>query len=275
MNKSWLLSGALLLCGALAPVAPALAQAREEARLITATQVLDELREQPDQNVPAWLMQRAYGIAVIPEVIKGAFLVGGRYGKGVLTVRGANGHFSDPIFIDLAGGSFGWQLGATSTDVVLIFTSQRGVENFAGGKFTLGADASVAAGPVGRQGEAAAGINAEIYSYSRARGLFAGVALDGTVLAFDRTANDEFYGHEEVTTSAITSGAVTTNAESAHRFLTAIATSASGGETTEATATQPAPAQPEPQAAPPAPAPSSGARTFPLADPKPGGEPQQ
>ena len=126
-------------------------------------------------------MQRAYGVAVIPDVIKGAFMFGGRYGNGVLTVRDASGRFSSPIFITLAGGSVGWQLGATSTDVVLVFVTQRSVEHFARGKFTLGADASVAAGPVGRQTEAAAGINAEIYSYSRSRGLFAGVALDGTV----------------------------------------------------------------------------------------------
>ena len=97
-------------------------------------------------------MQRAYGVAVIPEVIKGAFVFGGRYGNGVLTVRdAASGRFSNPIFITLAGGSVGWQIGATSTDVVLVFVTPRSVENFARGKFTLGADASVAAGPVGRQ----------------------------------------------------------------------------------------------------------------------------
>ncbi len=92
-------------------------------------------------------MQRAYGVAVIPEVIKGAFIFGGRYGNGVLTVRDAPVRFSSPIFITLAGGSVGWQLGATSTDVVLVFVTQRSVEHFARGKFTLGADASVAAGP--------------------------------------------------------------------------------------------------------------------------------
>jgi len=133
-------------------------QSREDARLITATQVLDELRATPDQNVPDWLMQRAYGVAVIPEVLKGAFFFGGRYGKGAMSVRDASGHFGNPIFISLAGGSVGWQVGATSTDVVLVFATPRSVENFARGKFTLGADASVAAGPVGRQTEAAAGV---------------------------------------------------------------------------------------------------------------------
>ncbi len=158
-----LLAATLVAC---LPVtfAPAAEAGREEARLITATQVLDELRATPDQNVPDWLMQRAYGVAVVPEVIKAAFIFGGRHGNGVLTVRDTSGRFSNPIFITLTGGSVGWQVGATSTDVVLVFVTQRSVENFARGKFTLGADASVAAGPVGRQGEAAAGINAEIYS---------------------------------------------------------------------------------------------------------------
>jgi len=248
-------------------------QTREDARLITATQVLEELRNTPDQNVPDWLMQRAYGVAVIPEVIKGAFIFGGRYGNGVLTVRDAAGRFSNPIFITLAGGSVGWQVGANSTDVVLVFVTPRSVENFARGKFTLGADASVAAGPLGRQGEAAAGVNAEIYSYSRARGLFAGVALDGTVIAFDGEANRLFYDRGQVTTQLITSGKVTTNSELARRFLNSISLSANGASAPPAAAA--------PTAAPPAPvAPasntpvSSGASTFPMEDAKPGSEPK-
>src|ERR1700677_2172031 len=219
---------------------------REEARLITATQVLEELRATPDQNVPDWLMQRAYGVAVIPEVIKGAFIFGGRYGNGVLSVRDASGRFSNPIFITLTGGSVGWQVGATSTDVVLVFVTPRSVEDFARGKFTLGADASVAAGPVGRQTEAAAGVAAEIYSYSRSRGLFAGVALDGTVIAFDRSANRAFYNNEDVTTAMITSNKVTTHAESARRFIEAVTASANGDA-----APAPAPAAAAPSAPPP------------------------
>ena len=190
-----------LLCSALVTLSPGLARAedtsapaREQARLITATDVLEMLRATPDQNVPAWLMQRAYGVAVIPDVLKGAFLFGGRYGNGVLTIRDTQGRFSQPVFITLAGGSVGWQIGATSTDVVLVFVTQRSVQNFARGKFTLGVDASVAAGPLGRQGEAAAGVNAEIYSYSRSRGLFAGVALDGSALRIDYDANESIYG---------------------------------------------------------------------------------
>lgn len=246
---------------------------REDARLITATQVLEELRATPDQNVPDWLMQRAYGVAVIPEVIKGAFVFGGRYGSGVLTVRDPSGRFSSPIFIKLAGGSVGWQLGATSTDVVLVFVTPRSVEHFARGKFTLGADASVAAGPVGRQTEAAAGINAEIYSYSRSRGLFAGVALDGTVIAFDNKANNAFYNSEEVTTTEITSGKISSKSESARRFLAAVATSANTGGSEPSSSAAPGAAPPPPPAAPP-PASSSAVKTYPMEDAQPGQEPK-
>jgi lipid-binding SYLF domain-containing protein len=249
------------------------APTREDARLITSTQVLEELRQTPDQNVPDWLMQRAYGVAVIPEVIKGAFIFGGRFGKGVLTVRDSAGRFSNPIFITLGGGSFGFQGGATSTDVVLVFVTPRSVENFARGKFTLGADASVAAGPVGRQGEAAAGVNAEIYSYSRARGLFAGVALDGTVIAFDGGANNAFYHSNEVTTTEITSGRVVTHAESARRFLATVAQSANAGSTAPSAAAAPPP--PPPAATPsPGASPSGDVHTYPMEDAKPGSEPK-
>jgi lipid-binding SYLF domain-containing protein len=275
MTRSYFLLAILSTAALVAPLNSALAQTREQshedARLITATQVLEELLATPDQHVPDWLMQRAYGVAVIPEVLKGAFIFGGRYGNGVMSVRDASGRFSNPIFITLAGGSVGWQVGATSTDVVLVFVTPRSVENFARGKFTLGADASVAAGPVGRQTEAAAGIAAEIYSYSRSRGLFAGVALDGTVIAFDRSGNHAFYNNDAVTTAMITSNQVTTHSESARRFLAAVAASANGDSS-------PAPgpaaaAPPPPNAAPSGPAPSGDVHTFPMEDSHPGGEP--
>lgn len=274
---SMVLSAAVIFAPLSVCVAQSAGQTREDARLITATQVLEELGATPDQNVPAWLMQRAYGVAVIPEVLKGAFIFGGRYGNGVLTVRSASGRFSDPIFIRLAGGSVGWQVGATSTDVVLVFVTARSVENFARGKFTLGADASVAAGPVGRQGEAAAGINAEIYSYSRARGLFAGVALDGTVIAFDSGANEAYYNNDDVSTSMITSGKVAARSESARRFLAAVADSANADSNTPTAPGVPATSTAAPPVSAPSdssPASSSATRTFPLEDSHPGGEPK-
>jgi lipid-binding SYLF domain-containing protein len=270
---------ALLFCLSALLLAPgaALAQSREDARLVTATQVLEELRATPDQHVPNWLLDRAYGVAVIPNVLKGAFIFGGRHGNGVLASRDEAGRFSNPVFISLTGGSFGWQIGAQAADVVLVFATRRSLENFARGQFTLGASASVAAGPLGRTGEAAAGVQAEIYSYSRARGLFAGVALDGTALVFDRGANRSFYGHD-VTADDIFLGTAKTSSESARRFIAAIvagmstpgAADSAGGTSNPAAVATPAPGA-VPTAAPAQP--TEGAHSFPLADPKPGGEP--
>jgi lipid-binding SYLF domain-containing protein len=266
-----------VLAALLLPAGAALAQSREDARLVTATQVLEELRATPDQHVPTWLLDRAYGVAVIPDVVKLGFIFGGRHGNGVLTSRDEAGRFSNPVFISLTGGSVGWQIGAQSADVVLVFATRRSLENFARGQFTLGASASVAAGPLGRSGEAAAGVQAEVYSYSRARGLFAGVALDGTALVFDRKANRSFYGHD-VTTDDILLGTVKTSSESARRFIAAIVAgmSAPGAAGVAGSAANPAPvATPATGAAPagtPA-QPAEGTKSFPLADPKPGSEP--
>jgi lipid-binding SYLF domain-containing protein len=273
MKSSLVLSALLAASAIVSPLTSFAAgdASREDARLITATQVLDELRSTPDQNIPSWLLQRAYGIAVIPDVLKGAFVFGGRYGNGVLTVRDASGHFSNPVFITLAGGSIGWQIGATSTDVVLVFVTPRSVEHFARGKFTLGLDASVAAGPVGRQGEAAAGVSAEIYSYSRSRGLFAGVALDGTVLAFDPGANHGFYHDEQASADQITGGKVVANSETARRFIAAVVASANG---TAAPPISTASAPTQPASSAPPPAPSGGAQAFPMQDAHPGSEPR-
>jgi lipid-binding SYLF domain-containing protein len=253
----------LLLACAQLPLAHA--QAREEAKLLVAAEVLDELRDQRDQVIPERLLQRAYGIAVIPDVTKVAFVVGGRHGSGVMVVRDSKGRFTNPVFVNLTGGSVGWQIGAQSTDIVLVFTSRRGLEGIADGKLTLGAGASVAAGPVGRQGEAAAGVNAEVFSYSRNRGLFAGVALDGTALTMDNRANANFYAKRGVLASDIMAGNVPKESENIRRFLRAIA--ASTGETANSTVTAapPSPTQPAPAA--------DGVRTFPMEDPAPGGEP--
>jgi lipid-binding SYLF domain-containing protein len=259
----------LILAAALLAFAPPLhAQAREEARVILATQVLNELRAQRDQYIPDLLLERAYGIAVIPEVIKVGFGVGGRRGKGVMVVRDKNGRFSNPAFVTLTGGSIGWQIGAQATDVVLVFTTRSGVEGITDGKLTLGADASVAAGPVGRAASAATDMSftAEIYSYSRNRGLFAGVALDGTGITIDRGSNAKFYGVRRVATADILEGQVTKDSETVRRFLAAVAAS-----TVRAPA-QPAatPATTQPAAAA---APDGAVSTFPAEDARPGQEP--
>jgi lipid-binding SYLF domain-containing protein len=250
------------------------AQSREEVRLQSAAQVLDELRAQRDQVIPERLLQRAYAVAVIPKVTKVALFLGGRRGSGVMVVRDNRGRFSSPVFVNLTGGSVGWQFGAQETDIVLVFTTRRGVEGIADGKLTLGAGASVAAGPVGRQAEAAAGVNAEVFSWSRARGLFAGIALDGTAVTIDERGNRAFYNRPAVLASDIMSGAVTRDSENASRFMAALA--ASTGEAASGTANAPA-AGTAPSGGTPAPAaPASAAsevKTFPMEDPAPGKEP--
>jgi lipid-binding SYLF domain-containing protein len=193
-----------MLAGLAAPDV-ALAQSREEKRIATVTQVLADTQAMPDQQMPDWLLQRAQGIAVIPEVIKVGLGLGGRGGRGVLLVRTPDGGWSNPSFITLAGGSFGWQAGVQASDIVLVFTTRKGVEGITGGKFTLGADASVAVGPVGRQVSGATDVtlDAEVYSYSRAKGLFGGIAIDGTVISIDHRANAAYYGRPGVLASDI------------------------------------------------------------------------
>jgi len=204
------------------------AGARQDACLLTATEVLQEVEGMPDQRLPDLLLQRAYGIAVIPDVDKVAFFFGGRRGKGVLVVRDSlTSPWSNPSFITLTGGSWGLQVGAQSSDIILVFTTKAGIEGIAGGKLTLGADASVATGPVGRQGSAATDLNfnAEIYSYARNRGLFVGISLDGSVMKIDSSANAQFYGKSGVTATEIFSGQAPVAPEFAQRFLTRLALS--------------------------------------------------
>jgi lipid-binding SYLF domain-containing protein len=169
---------------------------REDQRAADAARVLDEIMRAPDQAIPSRMLDDAQAIAVIPNVVKASFILGGRSGKGLISVRSADGTWSNPSFVKLTGGSIGFQAGVQSTDVVLVFRSRGGVDSIVNGKFTLGADAAVAAGPVGRTAQASTDgqLKAEIYSYSRARGLFAGVALDGAVIAIDHRANQSIYG---------------------------------------------------------------------------------
>jgi lipid-binding SYLF domain-containing protein len=169
---------------------------QETERANNAVRVLKETMTAPDKRVPSEMLSNAYAVAVIPDVIKAGFVIGGRHGVGLVSIKAADGTWSNPSFVSMTGGSIGFQAGVQSTDVILVFRTQRGVDSIVHGKFTLGADASVAAGPVGRDAHAAtdAQLKAEIYSYSRSRGLFAGIALDGSVLAIDNDANQAVYG---------------------------------------------------------------------------------
>lgn len=168
----------------------------EAERAANAGSVLGEIMSAPDQDVPEALLKRAQGIAVIPHVIKGAFGIGGRYGKGLVSQRNADGSWGTPLFIDIGGGSFGLQLGVQATDLVMVFTNREGIQPLLKGKLKLGADVSATAGPVGRNAEVGTDIllKSAIYSYSRSKGLFAGVALDGAVLGMDDDANKSVYG---------------------------------------------------------------------------------
>jgi lipid-binding SYLF domain-containing protein len=187
------------------------ARAGEEENKLAdnAVRVLKEIMMAPDKAIPKDLLQNAHAIAVVPDVIKAGFVVGGRHGDGLISVKTRDGTWSNPSFVSLTGGSVGFQAGVSSTDVVLVFRTQRGVDSIVHGKFTLGADASAAAGPVGRSATAStdAQLKAEIYSYSRSRGLFAGAALDGSAITIDNDANQAVYG-EGVTPRRIFEGGV-------------------------------------------------------------------
>jgi lipid-binding SYLF domain-containing protein len=192
-----------------------------------AAEILGDLTRTPDKGIPQGLLERAYGIAVFPHVVKAAFVVGGRWGKGLISVRQTSG-WSAPAYVEITGGSFGFQIGGQATDLVLVFTSRKGVDSLLSSKVKLGADASVAAGPVGRAAEAGTDVklNSEIYAYSRSKGLFAGISLDGAVISFDNSANRKVYDSDgrEVINGGETSSPVTMPFHAALREYSPIAT---------------------------------------------------
>ena len=190
---------AVIAAGALALATFATASAGElDYRVDTATQILKDLQAIPENAIPPNLLNRAYAVAVIPGSIKGGFIIGGTYGKGIVVARRAEGSWSNPAFVQLIQGSLGFQAGAQSTDLILVFKTQRALDGLTRGKITLGGDASIAAGPVGRQATASTDLQmqSEIYSYARSRGFFAGVSLQGGVMSMDRKANGEYYQGE-------------------------------------------------------------------------------
>lgn len=183
----------------LAGLAPALArtQSAEADRIREATAVLSEIMSAPDGGIPRAILGKADAIVVFPSVLKGGFIVGGHRGRGILSVRDRErNRWSPPAFLTLTGGSFGLQIGGQAVDVVLVVMNRRGVERLLANQFTIGADSAVAAGPVGREAEASTDLymRAEILSYSRARGLFAGLTIKGSVIKADVDANERFYG---------------------------------------------------------------------------------
>ncbi len=192
-------------------------------RLNDATQVIQEIESTPDSGIPDAIMSKATCVAVIPSVKKAAFIVGASYGQGAVTCRTGHG-WSAPVFIRLAGGSVGFQIGGQATDLVLVAVNQKGFQDLLHSKFKIGAGASAAAGPVGRNATANTDIllNAELLSYSRAKGLFAGVDLNGATISQNTSDTKDFYGSKYTSYRSILGGHVGTP-EPAKAFVGTVA----------------------------------------------------
>ncbi len=193
---------------------PLAAQSAESARLVEAAVVFEEIMDAPDRAIPGWVLEGAAAVAVFPSTLKGGFIFGAHRGKGVLSARQPDGNWSAPAFLTLTGASFGAQIGGQAIDLVLVIMNERGLDQLLGNQFKLGVDASVAAGPLGRDAEASTDLQmrAQILSYSRTRGLFAGVTLKGSSIRQDRDANERFYGAAYDTREVIDADAVLTAA---------------------------------------------------------------
>jgi lipid-binding SYLF domain-containing protein len=199
----WVWLGAL----ALAPVASAnekLAVSKEDQRVNDSATVFKQILESPDSNIPKQLMDQAKCVAIFPGMIKGALGWGAKLGRGVMSCRDASGHWGPPIFLRIAGGSWGLQIGVEKTDLLLFVMNDEGARSFEESEWTLGAKGAVAAGPVGRSGEAATDLrlDAQVYSYSRSKGLFAGLSLEGAKMSTDKEAMQKYYG-PNVNTKAV------------------------------------------------------------------------
>ncbi|MGA2887470.1 MAG: lipid-binding SYLF domain-containing protein [Terracidiphilus sp.] len=193
MKKTFAL---ICLCFALSSTAFAASRKEDlQARVDAAKAVLDEVMATPDKAIPMDILESATCVGVVPGMIKGAFVFGGQYGQGVVTCRTGHG-WSAPVFIRMAGGSWGLQIGGQSTDLVLVAVNDRGFQDLLKNKFKIGGDASAAAGPIGRSGQASTDwkMNAELLSYSRNKGLFAGIDLDGTSVSQNREDTEVYFG---------------------------------------------------------------------------------
>lgn len=221
---------ALICLTCMLPFTAFAASSREalQDRIDAARVVLNEIMSAQDRSIPENILEQATCVGVVPGMKKGAFIWGGQYGQGVVTCRTGHG-WSGPVFIRMAGGSFGFQIGGQSTDLVLVAVNDRGFQDLLKSKFKIGGDASAAAGPVGRAGQAATDwkMNAELLSYSRNKGLFAGIDLDGTSVSQNKEDTELYYGapHSFETilhgSVAVPAGAVPFVRDVAHRFVNA------------------------------------------------------
>jgi lipid-binding SYLF domain-containing protein len=218
MRKAWHLSLAALLVGLFSFAHPAPLGAedntKEADRVENAGKVAKEIMDIPD-NIPQSLIDKAECVIILPSVLKAAFIVGASYGRGVMSCRGGGsfrGPWSAPSMMALEGGSFGFQLGGQATDFVLLIMNERGASAILSSKVKLGADAAAAAGPVGRNAQADTDVTlrAEVLTYSRSRGLFAGVSLEGSTLRPDNDANEKLYGKKVAAKDIVLRKAVAT-----------------------------------------------------------------
>jgi lipid-binding SYLF domain-containing protein len=190
---------------------PALPRAQKDSdeakRVRDATSIFGEIMAAEDKAIPNSILGKASGSAIFPSTIKAGFVVGGQRGRGIISRHSAGG-WSSPAFLTLTGGSFGLQIGGQAADIILVINGDRGLENLVSNQFKIGADASIAAGPVGRDAQAATDIQlrAQILSYSRARGLFAGVTVNGSTIRQDMDANERFYGSRLTTRQVVFEG---------------------------------------------------------------------
>lgn len=180
-------------------------KSKEIQRVDNAITVFKEMVELPEEGIPKSLLNKAQAIAVIPGFWKAAWVIGGRHGSGVILVKKGEGDWSYPAFIKMTGGSVGFQIGVQRADIILVFKNKETASSIVKGKFTLGADAGVAAGPVGRKAEASTDITfaAEIYSYSKSKGLFAGISIEGAAINIDTDATSKFYRDFDITVDDI------------------------------------------------------------------------
>lgn len=265
---------ALILIFAAACAAPlALAHAREAQTVEQCLTVLTEMQAMPDLGIPDWLLQRAEGIAILPEVVKAGAVLGGRGGTGVLLLRQADGSWSNPLFIGIGAGSVGWQFGVQTSDIVLVFTTRKSIEGIADGKVTFGGEAAAVAGPVGRSATAATSMtfDAEVYSYSRAKGLFAGVSLEGSFLFIRDRSNARFYEKQGVIASDIIAPTAPRGPAPAPALIAEVTRITAPPAGVTGSTVQPGPS-PLPAAQPAGV--QEGTKTFPMADPNPGAEPR-
>jgi SH3 domain-containing YSC84-like protein 1 len=216
----WMLALSLCSLAAVADDQPKESKAAD--RVQAAADVLNEIQSAPDSGIPAEILGRSQCVAVVPSMLKGGFIVGAKYGRGLASCRTPKG-WSAPAFFVVSGGSFGFQIGGQAVDLVMLIMNNDGMQHLLSSEFALGADASVAAGPVGREAEGSTDwkMRAQVLTYSRARGVFAGVSLNGAVMKQDKDSTREFYGHM-VTFKAALTGEADPPAQ-ANVFLTTLA----------------------------------------------------